>query len=384
MNYYIIAGEASGDLHASNLMRELRQRDPAADFRCWGGDLMQKEGGVIVKHYRDLAYMGFVEVLTHLPSILRNIRECKGDLLEYRPDVLILVDFPGFNLRIAEFAKKQGIPVFYYISPKIWAWNQKRVLKIKKVVDRMFCILPFEVDFYRRWGMEVDYVGNPLSDAIAAWEAEDPAGTEDAAGTENVAGTRPRWMPPDSRPVIALLAGSRKQEITRILPEMLKATDHFKDFSVVIAGAPSFSEAFYRPFIGNRPVTVVFDRTYDILHSARAALVTSGTATLETALLNVPQAVLYKGNALSIAIARRVIKVKYISLVNLIAGRDIVTELIQETCNEVHITAELRLLLSNDAYRRQMFSDYHELQATVGGPGASGRAAEKMLKYLSE
>ncbi|QEC52530.1 lipid-A-disaccharide synthase [Anseongella ginsenosidimutans] len=365
MKYYVIAGEASGDLHASNLMRELRRRDPSASFRCWGGDLMQQENGIIVKHYREMAYMGFVEVLTHLPAIFRNIRQCKQDLLQHRPDVLILVDFPGFNLRIAEFAKQQNIPVFYYISPKIWAWNQKRVLKIKRVVDKMFCILPFEVDFYRRWGMEVDYVGNPLADAIAAREATDAALHGD-------------------QPLIALLPGSRKQEITRILPEMLRATDHFKDFRVVIAGAPAFSEDFYRPFTGSRQIQVVFGQTYDLLRASRAALVTSGTATLETALLNVPQAVLYKANALSVAIARRVIKVPYISLVNLIAGKEIVKELIQETCNEEQIAAELGKLLHDEPYRNRMLADYEVLRGIVGGPGASTRAAEKMLEYLSE
>src|SRR3546814_483478 len=236
MNYYIIAGEASGDLHASNLMRVLRQRDVPARFRCCGGDLMQAQGGTIVTHYSEMAYMGFVEVVTHLPAVLRNIRRCKQDLLEHRPDVLILVDFPGFNLRIAAFAQEQGIPVFYYISPKIWAWNQKRALKIKRVVDHMFCILPFEVEFYRRFGMEVDYVGNPLMDAIDAWKS---TASEISEG----------------HPVIALLPGSRKQEIDHILPEMLKAATRFKGHQVVIAGAPSFSPDYYQPFIENLEIT---------------------------------------------------------------------------------------------------------------------------------
>src|SRR5690606_38997141 len=321
---------------------------------------------------REMAYMGFVEVLKHLPAVLGNLRQCKQDLLKHRPDVLILVDFPGFNLRIAEFAKEHGIPVFYYISPKIWAWNQKRVLKIKRVVDRMFCILPFEVDFYRTWGMEVDYVGNPLVDAVSEWRAARVSDGQTASGG------------PDDLPVVALLPGSRKQEITRILPEMLCAVDRFTGVEVVIAGAPTFSEDFYRPLIGDRRVSVVFGRTYDLLHNARAALVTSGTATLETALFNVPQVVLYKANALSVAIARRLVKIRFISLVNLIAGKKIVTELIQEDCTPARIAAELGPLLHDGARRSQMLADYARLREAVGGPGASARAAEKMIQYLSE
>lgn len=372
MDYYVIAGEASGDLHASNLMRELRRRDRAARFRCWGGDRMQAAGGVIVKHFREMAYMGFVEVLKHLPAVLGNLRQCKQDLLKHRPDVLILVDFPGFNLRIAEFAKEHGILVFYYISPKIWAWNQKRVLKIKRVVDRMFCILPFEVDFYRTWGMEVDYVGNPLVDAVSEWRAARVSDGQTASGG------------PDDLPVVALLPGSRKQEITRILPEMLCAVDRFTGVEVVIAGAPTFSEDFYRPLIGDRRVSLVFGQTYDLLHRASAALVTSGTATLETALLNVPQVVLYKANALSVAIARRVIKVRFISLVNLIADKEMVKELIQGDCNGQQIAAQLKRLLYDESYRKALFANYEALRQRVGGPGASARAAEKMLQYLSE
>lgn len=388
MNYYIIAGEASGDLHASNLMRELRQLDPAAAFRCWGGDLMQEQGGVIVKHYRDMAYMGFVEVIINLPAILRNIRLCKQDLLEHRPDVLILVDFPGFNLRIAEFAKARGIKVFYYISPKIWAWNQKRVLKIRRVVDRMFCILPFEVEFYRRWGMDVDYVGNPLMDAIEAWKTTGVGNSPVSSASPDIASVRQNISPAPQEvtpgaPVIALLPGSRKQEISRILPEMLDAVDGFSDFQPVVAGAPSFSVEFYQSFLEGRQIPVVFGQTYDLLHAAEAALVTSGTATLETALLNVPQAVLYKANPLSVAIARKVIKIEFISLVNLIAGEEIVKELIQEECNQTHIRAELNRLLHDQTYRETMLANYKHLYETVGGPGASRRAAEKMLEYLS-
>lgn len=397
MNYYMIAGEASGDLHAANLMRELRRRDPEATFRCWGGERMETEGGFIVKHYRELAFMGFVEVLKHLPAVLGNIRECKKDLREHRPDVLILVDFPGFNLRIAEFARQQGITVFYYISPKIWAWNQKRVLKIKRVVDKMFCILPFEVDFYRKWGMEVDYIGNPLVDAIAEWKRtqrnDSATGNSDAANADraNPDGANPEKQErtnkvasgKDELPVIALLPGSRKQEITRILPEMLQATDRFNGVTVVIAGAPTFSSDFYRPFIGNRPVSIVFGHTYDLLDRATAALVTSGTATLETALFHVPQVVLYKANALSVAIARRVIKVRYISLVNLIADREIVRELIQEACHADKIAGELERLLYDETYRAGMLANYQALQTIVGEPGASARAAEKMIQYLS-
>ncbi|WP_395627603.1 lipid-A-disaccharide synthase, partial [Daejeonella sp.] len=286
MNYYLIAGEASGDLHGSNLMKALKQHDANASFNYFGGDLMKAEGGTLRKHYSEMAFMGFVEVITNLGTVLRNIKMAKQDILANKPDVLILIDFPGFNLKIADFAKTHEIPVFYYISPKVWAWNQKRVLKIKKIVDRMFCILPFEVDFYKSWGMEVDYVGNPILDAIAL--------NKPNANFKSNYGL-------DDRPLIAFLPGSRRQELERVLPEMLKIVERFPEFQFAIAGAPSFSEKDYEQYLGNYSIPIIFNDTYNLVLNAKAAVVTSGTATLETALLKTPQVVVYKGNSISIA-----------------------------------------------------------------------------------
>jgi lipid-A-disaccharide synthase len=307
MKYYLVAGEASGDLHGANLMKELKKRDPQAEFRFFGGDLMQAEGGTLVKHYADMAFMGFFEVAVNLRTILKNLAFCKLDIANYHPDVLILIDFPGFNLKIAAFAKENNLPVNYYISPKVWAWNQKRVLKIKKVVDHLFCILPFEVDFYRDWDMEVDYVGNPLLDAVAAFKPD-----ADFLQKNNLT----------DRKIIALLPGSRKQEINYLLPDMIAVADQYPEYQFVIAGAPSFNADYYSQYINGRSIPVLFNATYDILNNAHAAVVASGTATLETALFNVPQIVVYKGNSISITIARIVIKIKFISLVNLIVNRD--------------------------------------------------------------
>ncbi len=366
MKYYLVAGEASGDLHGANLMKALKLHDPGAEFRFLGGDLMKAEGGDLVKHYREMAYMGFAEVLLNIRSILRNLKHAKADLLQYRPDALILVDFPGFNLKIAEFAKNHGIKVFYYISPKVWAWNQKRVLKIKQVVDKLFCILPFEVDFYRSWGMEVDYVGNPLLDAIADFEPDEQFMEKQRLS---------------DKPVIALLPGSRKQEVSKILPVMLAVVAGFPDYQFVIAGAPSFSREFYDLFVKDLPVPVIFSQTYDILNNAEAAVVTSGTATLETALFHVPQVVVYKTSAISVAIARLVIRIKYISLVNLIMDKLVVKELIQEECNPENIASELRNLL-NGQQRKEMLKDYIDLSLRMGDPGASEKTAELIIKNL--
>src|ERR1019366_1651984 len=301
MNYYIIAGEASGDLHASNLMKELKLQDVNARFRCWGGDLMKSQGADLVKHYRYLSFMGFTEVLMNLPTILDNIKFCKKDILEHQPDVLILVDYPGFNLRIAEFAKASGIKVFYYISPQIWAWKQSRVHKIKKEVDKMFVILPFEKEFYERFNYLVDFVGHPLLDAVA-----------DYATNKNSLSIH------TDKPIIALLPGSRKQEISAMLPIMLSLVKQYTNYQFVIAAAPSQTKDFYQTLIGDSDVKIVFDQTYQLLQKAEVALVTSGTATLETALFGVPEIVCYKGGAVSFAIAKQLVKVKYISLVNLI------------------------------------------------------------------
>ena len=369
MKYYLVAGEASGDLHGANLMKELKARDPQAEFRYFGGDLMLAEGGTLVKHYADMAFMGFIEVVANLPAILKNLKSCKQDIAAWHPDVLILIDFPGFNLKIADFAKKNGLMVCYYISPKVWAWNQKRVLKIKKVVDHMFCILPFEVDFYKQWGMQVDYIGNPLLDAIAAFK---PAADFYEAN----------HLP--KKKIIALLPGSRNQEISYLLPDMLQVTEQFPDHQFVIAGAPSFSKDFYEQFLGDKNIPVIFNSTYDLLTNANAAIVASGTATLETALFNVPQVVVYKGNNISITIARMVVKIKYISLVNLIMDAQVVKELIQQDCNPQSITAELDSIVNDADYRAGMLNNYHELHQRMGKPGASAKAAGLIIKYAGK
>lgn len=370
MKYYLIAGEASGDLHGANLIKALKERDPQAGFRFFGGDLMQAEGGTLVKHYADMAFMGFLEVVLNLRTILKNMAFCKQDIVAWQPDVLILIDFPGFNLKIAGFAQQIGLPVHYYISPKVWAWNQKRVLKIKKVVNHLYCILPFEVYFYKTWGMQVDYVGNPLLDAVAAFTPDN-----NFYQTHNLF---------TNKKIIALLPGSRKQEINYLLPDMLKVAGRFPDYQFVIAGAPSFNEHFYKDFIDDKNIPVIFNATYDILNNSHAAIVASGTATLETALFNVPQVVVYKGSAISIGIARMVVKIKYISLVNLIMDDPAVKELIQEDCNPQKIGAELDAILNKEDYRQQMINNYDELDKKMGQPGASGRTAELIIKYSSK
>ncbi|RCH54967.1 lipid-A-disaccharide synthase [Mucilaginibacter hurinus] len=369
MKYYLVAGEASGDLHGANLIRALKQQDADAEFRFFGGDQMQAEGGTLVKHYADMAYMGIIEVIANLRTILKNMRQCKKDILAWQPDVLVLIDFPGFNLKIADFAKANGILVCYYISPKVWAWNQKRVLKIKKVVDHMFCILPFEVDFYKRWDMYVDYIGNPLFDAISAF-TPDP----DFLRNNRLEG----------KSIIALLPGSRKQELRYLLADMVAVQDKFPSHQLVIAGAPSFTAADYTFYLNGRNVPVVFNATYDLLTHAQAAVVTSGTATLETALFNVPEVVVYKANALMIAAGRLLVKLKYISLVNLIANKPIVTELIQEECTPANIAKELDLILNDDSYRRVMLDGYDDLDTKMGSPGASSRAASLIINYANK
>jgi lipid-A-disaccharide synthase len=344
-------------------MKQLKIRDPEATFRCWGGDLMKQQGAELVKHYRDLAFMGFTEVVMNLRTILRNIEFCKKDILLHRPDVLILVDYPGFNLRIAEFAKAEGIKVFYYISPQIWAWKQSRVHKIKKVVDRMFVILPFEKDFYGKFDYEVDFVGHPLLDAVNEIPAND------------------KWDIASDKPIIALLPGSRKQEIETMLPLFLKIKKHYPGYQFVIAGAPSQTKEYYQTFIKENDVKIVYNQTYTLLKNSVAALVTSGTATLETALFGVPEVVCYKGGAISYMIARQLIKVKYISLVNLIMDQEIVKELIQNELNENNLKAELDKLL-NSSSRKAMLDNYALLKEKLGGSGASAKAAELMIGYL--
>lgn len=368
MKYYLVAGEASGDLHGANLMKALKEKDAQAEFRYFGGDKMKAEGGTLAKHYAEMAFMGFTEVVLNLRTILKNMKICKDDITAYAPDVLILIDFPGFNLKIADFAKNKGLKVCYYISPKVWAWNQKRVLKIKKVVDHMFCILPFEVDFYKEWGMKVDYIGNPLLD-------------EKSAFVPNTGFIKSNEL--NEGLIIALLPGSRKQEIERLLPDMLSVTTHFPDHQFVVAAAPGFEPAYYQQFIGQKKVKLVFGQTYDLLNVATAAIVASGTATLETALFKVPQVVVYRGGAISVAIARMLVKIKFISLVNLIMNKGVVTELIQEACNEQNISENMKGLLSGPQ-RDQILSDYNDLAIIMGEPGASARAADLLIGYVKK
>ncbi|MEK6450064.1 MULTISPECIES: lipid-A-disaccharide synthase [unclassified Myroides] len=367
MKYYIIAGEASGDLHGSNLMKSIYKKDPEADIRFWGGELMQNVGGKLVKHYKDLAFMGFVEVLQNLRTILRNISFCKNDIEAFNPDMLIFIDYPGFNMRIAEWAKKKGISTHYYISPQIWAWKENRIKAIKRDVDFMYVILPFEKDFYeKKHQFPVTFVGHPLIDAIEAYRAEEHV---DFRAKHNL----------DDRPVIALLPGSRKQEISRLLNEMLSVIHHYPQYQFVIAGAPGQEASFYEQFIQDKNISFVFNETYALLNIAHAALVTSGTATLETALFRVPQVVLYKGNQISYEIAKRIIKLKYISLVNLIMDDDVVVELIQSDCNAKRIESEFSKII-NGKKREEILLKYDKLICTLGGGGASDSAAEEMIK----
>jgi lipid-A-disaccharide synthase len=370
VRYYIIAGEASGDMHASNLIKELKKLDKESTIRAWGGDMMQNQGAVIVKHYRDLAFMGFAEVLMNLPVILRNISFCKNDLLDFAPDVLILVDYPGFNLRIAEFAKSHDIKVIYYISPQIWAWKKGRIHTIKRVVDKMLVILPFEKEFYKQFNVEVEFVGHPLLDAIVS-EPVDSAGFYELHKL------------PD-RQIISLLPGSRKQEILKMLDIMLGMVDLFPDYQFVIGGAPSIDRSFYSNIIGNRNVKVISGATHQLLRHSKAALITSGTATLEAGLLRVPEVVCYKGNPVSFAIAKRLVHLKYISLVNLIMDRPVVTELIQNDLNSKNLQFELSQLLTNDIKSTKLLADYNELIEKLGGPGASAKAAKIIQNFLNQ
>jgi lipid-A-disaccharide synthase len=371
MKYYIIAGEASGDLHASNLVRELRLLDGQASFRGWGGDLMKKEGVELVRHIRDLAFMGFLEVVSHLPRILGNLKFCENDILQFNPDVLILVDYPGFNLRIARFAASRRIPVFYYISPQLWAWKSSRVKTIRDTVDHMFVILPFEQEFYRKYGVNADFPGHPLLDVIYdGMKLKDRNTFLQLNGLED-------------KPLIALLPGSRKMEVRSMLSVMLEVIPSFPDHRFVIAAAPSLSEDFYASLKGNAKVGVVSGQTYDLLSNSVAALVTSGTATLETALMNVPQIVCYKGNVVSYEIARRIVKVDYISLVNLIARRLVVKELIQNDFTKENLDRELKQLLQ-PGNREPVLEGYRQVKDMLGGSGASGRVAAKMVQYLTK
>jgi lipid-A-disaccharide synthase len=369
---YIIAGEASGDLHGGNLVRALFQASGAGagagalQVRAWGGDRMAAAGAEVVKHYRELAFMGFTQVIMNLRTILRNIDTCKADIEAFKPDALILIDYPGFNLRIAEWAHAKGIPVHYYISPQVWAWKKGRVHTIKKVVDRMYVILPFEKPWYANYGMDVEFVGHPLLDAI---EQE---------------GRNPLTALPgdDGRPVVALLPGSRRQEIARMLPLMVEVARRFPKQRFVMAAAPSVPDAVYTEGIGSAPITLAKGRTYDVLRTARAALVTSGTATLETALFGVPEVVCYSGSALNVWIAKRLVDIKFISLVNLIMDREVVRELIQSELTVESLSKELEDLLADGPYRQRMVQALSQLREQLGGPGASAKVASAVWKSL--
>ncbi len=368
MKYFLIAGEASGDLHGANLMKALKEEDHNASFFYFGGDKMSAQGGKLEKHYTEMAFMGFTEVVLNLTTIFKNLKFCKAAIMACQPDVVVLIDFPGFNLKIADFAKKQGFKICYYISPKVWAWNQKRVLKIKQTVDKMFCILPFEVDFYKKWGMHVDYVGNPLLDEIGAFTPSNSFRVENVLGNDKV---------------IALLPGSRRQEIQRLLPVMSSLTPLFPDYVFAIAAAPSFNKEYYQTFLEGKDIKLIFNDTYNLLSNAHAAIVASGTATLETALFNVPQVVVYKGGAISIFIARMLVTIKFISLVNLIMDRKIVTELIQEDFNQVKTSAELKKIVAG-ANRVKMLEDYNYLKRKMGKRGASQATAKLIYEFCSK
>lgn len=370
MKYYLIAGEASGDLHGSNLMRGLKLVDSNAQFRYFGGDFMQEQGGELVMHYKHGAFMGIWEVVKNLGTISKNMKLCKNDIAQWRPDVVILIDYAGFNLKIAQFAKTLNIPVFYYISPKVWVWKESRVKTIKKFVDRMFVIFPFEVDFYKKHNYEAFFAGNPLIDAI-----------EEKLPTLPDSITFRNQNQLSDKPIIALVPGSRRQEIELILPEMLKAAESFPQYQVIIAGAPSMSMENYNKILGDKNIPVLFGQTYSILRNARAAVVTSGTATLETAVLNVPQVVCYKTSTITFEIGRHFVKVKFFSLVNIIMDKEVVKELLQFNLPQ-NISTELDKLLHDEKYRNEMFDNYKLLREKCGGSGASKRVADKMIKEL--
>ena len=373
MKYFIIAGEASGDLHASHLMRELKNGDSSADFSFFGGDLMAYEGGTLLKHYREMAFMGLFPVLFNLCKIRRNFKLAEQKLLEFKPDVLILVDYPGFNLRMAEFAKVNGIKVFYYISPKIWAWKTKRVYKVKKFVDEMFTIFPFESDFYSKYNYQVRFVGNPTIDELSHRPNQQETFAEFILKN---------YLP--DKPLIALLAGSRRHEIKRILPVLAIVSKRFPKYQFVIAGAPSQSQHLYDEVLGKKSIPVVFGQTYELLQQSTAALVASGTATLETAFINVPQIVCYRVEAgrLGTWVKDQLVKIPYISLVNLIAGREIVKELFQQYCTPETVSDELNKILNDNIYRDAMLAGYAEVLAELGGSGCAERAANEMIELL--
>ncbi|MGZ5219209.1 MAG: lipid-A-disaccharide synthase [Chitinophagaceae bacterium] len=367
MKYYIIAGEASGDLHGSNLIKELKKLDSVADVRCWGGDKMEAAGGKIVKHYRDLAFMGFTEVLMNLRTIFKNLAFCKEDILHYKPDTLILIDYPGFNLRIAKWAKEQGLKVIYYISPQVWAWKEGRVKMMKECIDKMLVILPFEKDYFKnKWNWDVEYVGHPLVEVVNSQQS--------IVNSQKLS----------ERSIIALLPGSRKQEILKKLPVMLEVSRSFLGYQFIVAKAPGLEGTFYDDLLKNYSnVSYVADQTYNLLSQSKAALVTSGTATLETALFGVPEVVCYKGSYISYQIGKRLVKVKYISLVNLIMDKLVVKELIQDEMTAENLRQELQELLTNETRKAALQKDYTKLKQILGeGGNASSKAAQLIIHFL--
>jgi lipid-A-disaccharide synthase len=365
---YIISGEASGDLHGANVMKEIYRDAPETDIRFWGGDKMTAVGGTRAKHIKELAFMGFIEVLLNIRTIMRNMRFCKKDILDFQPDALLLIDYPGFNLRIAAWAKKNNIKVYYYISPTVWAWKEKRVENIRRDVFQLFVILPFEKAFYAKHNIDVTYVGNPLLDAIEQYNA---------TPTEKITLTNP-----DNLPIVAILPGSRVQELKTKLPVMLSLVDKHPEFHFVIAGAPNMDPELYAGFIGDKNVSIVFGQTYALLQQSTAAVVTSGTATLETALFNVPQVVCYIGNPISYAIAKKLVSITYISLVNLILNKELVTELIQKECSVERLNESFKTIIPGGEKRETIIAGYQELHKLLGIGGASEKVAQFLLKTI--
>lgn len=390
MRYYLVAGEASGDLHGSNLIKGLKMADPQAEFRCWGGDLMQAEGAHLVKHYKESAIIGFVEVLMSIKTLLGNLKQCKQDILEYNPDVLILIDYPGFNFRIAEFAKKKGIRVFYYIAPKVWAWKEKRVHRLQKFVDRLFIIFPFEIDYFKKWNIDAIYRGNPLLDSVDNFKYANETCEEFCK----------RCKVDSNKPIIALLAGSRKGEINYLLPRMAQIVDNYPEYQFILAGAPATDKDIYKCVLDKFNIRVVEENeefgeqgreikllkgeTYSILKHAKAAIISSGTASLEAALIGTPQVVCYGGNEISYRIAKHFVKLKYISLANLIMDAGLFKELIQHDCTPTLIIKELDRLLDDNSYREKMMMDYADVRAVLGGKGASEKVAQAMIAEIKK
>lgn len=376
MRYFIIAGEASGDLHGSNLIKGIREMDKEAQIRCWGGDLMKEAGAELIRHYKEGAIMGFVEVVANLGKLAKNLQDCKNDIVKYNPDAVILIDYPGFNFRIAKFAKERGMRVFYYIAPKVWAWKEKRVHKLKKYVDRLFIIFPFEIEYFKKWGIDAIYRGNPLLDSV----------DNHSSSEESKEAFEQRCGIGSAEKTVALLAGSRRSEIKYLLPRMMQVAGRYPEYRFLMACAPSMEREFYEGIIGNKcsNIKLLFGETYSILRHSDAAIISSGTASLEAALIGVPQVVCYGGNEISYQIARSVVKLKYISLANLIMDKGLFKELIQHDCTTQKISAELDNLLGNSAYREKMLADYRDVRNILGGKGASAKVASAMIEELEK